>query len=147
MKDAPFHVSEGDWESSITKSDYEALAEFRYELRKFLHFSEEAAQSHGLTPQQHQAMLAIKGFPGRDWVSIRELAERLQIKHHSAVGLIDRLVENEWICRQPSVEDRRCVIVTLTPRGTELLERLSIAHKNELIQMSPVLRQLLKALK
>ena len=76
----------------ITKSQYENLAAFRFALRKFLRFSEDAAGAAGLTPQQHQALLAIKGFPGRDHVTVGELAERLQIKPHSAVGLIDRLV-------------------------------------------------------
>src|SRR5579859_1886698 len=76
----------------LSKADYEALAEFRWSLRHFLGFSEAAARAAGITPQQHQALLAIKGFPGRDKVSVGELAERLQIEHHSAVGLADRLV-------------------------------------------------------
>lgn len=72
------------------KSDYEALAAFRYALRQFLRFSEDAAATEGLSPQQHQALLAIKGFPGRDSVTIGELAEKLQVRHNSAIGLVDR---------------------------------------------------------
>ncbi|MEO6753630.1 MAG: helix-turn-helix domain-containing protein, partial [Chthoniobacteraceae bacterium] len=76
----------------LSKSQYEVLAAFRFALRRFLRFSEDAATAAGITPQQHQALLAIKGFPARDRVTVGELAERLQIRHHSAVGLIDRLV-------------------------------------------------------
>ena len=76
----------------LSKSQYEMLAAFRYALRQFLHFSEEAAHAAGITPQQHQALLAVKGFRGRDCVTVGELAERLQLRHHSAVGLVDRLV-------------------------------------------------------
>src|SRR6201995_5691631 len=91
----------------LRKSQYEALAAFRYTLRKFIHFSETAAQAAGVTPQQHQALLAIKGFPGRDQVSVGELAERLQLRHHSVVGLIDRLVAENLVARVRSQADRR----------------------------------------
>ena len=77
--------------ASLSKADYEALAEFRYALRKFLGFSEAAASEHGVTPQQYQALLAIEGFPGRNWVTVGELAEQMRIAHHSAVGLVDRM--------------------------------------------------------
>ena len=80
---------------SLSKADYEALAEFRYALRKFLGFSETAAGKYGVTPQQYQALLAIEGFPGRNWVTIGELAEQMRIAHHSAVGLVDRIAEGE----------------------------------------------------
>jgi DNA-binding MarR family transcriptional regulator len=133
--------------SPISKAHYETLAEFRYALRQFLRFSEEAAQSAGLTPQQHQAMLAIKGFPGRDTITIGELAERLQIKHHSAVGLVDRLTTEKYIRRLTDPQDRRQVHLMLTARGEEVLEKLSATHREELRRMGPQINQLLASLR
>lgn len=130
----------------ISKSQYENLAAFRFALRKFLRFSEDAAVSAGLTPQQHQALLAIKGFPGRDRVTVGELAERLQIKHHSAVGLIDRLVLENLVERDASAEDRRQVHVNLTARGESMLEELSSMHREQLRQIGPELSTLLQGL-
>ncbi|MCZ7569563.1 MAG: MarR family transcriptional regulator [Ardenticatenaceae bacterium] len=130
----------------MSNAEYEALAAFRYALRQFLRFSEEAAQAVGVTPQQHQALLAIKGFPGRDRVRIGELAERLQIQHHSAVGLVNRLETQDLVIREPDSTDRRQVYVTLTPRGAEMLERLSAAHKEELRRVGPQLHLLLERL-
>ena len=132
--------------ASITKAHYEALAGFRYALRQFLRFSEDAAQAAGVTPQQHQAMLAIKGFPGRDDVTIGELAERLQIKHHSAVGLADRLAAEKYIRRMTDKNDRRHVRLTLTARGETVLQQLSAAHQEQLRRMGPQLDQLLDLL-
>lgn len=132
---------------SVRKAEYETLASFRYALRLFLHFSEEAAQSVGLTPQQHQAMLAIQGFPGRDRVTIGELAERLQVRHHSAVGLVDRLVAQGLAARHPADTDRRQVYVALTPQGIEMLEKLSAAHRQELLRIGPEITALLGSLK
>jgi DNA-binding MarR family transcriptional regulator len=133
-------------EEPISKDQYENLATFRYALRQFLRFSEEAVLAVGLTPQQHQALLAIKGFPGRETVTIGELAERLQIKHHSAVGLVDRLVSQSLVMRQPATDDRRQVFLCITPHGTRLLERLTVAHKTELRRVGPILKQLLEHL-
>jgi DNA-binding MarR family transcriptional regulator len=130
----------------ITQAHYEMLAALRYELRRFLHFSQEAAHAAGIPPQQHQALLAIKGFRGRDYVSIRELAERLQLKHHSTVGLVDRLGRRGLVCRRPSQADRRRVEVSLTARGEALLARLSAAHLEELRQIRPELRRLLDSM-
>ncbi len=130
----------------VLQSEYQALANFRYALRQFLRFSEEAAQEVGLTPHQHQALLAIKGFPGRDRITIGELAERLQIRHHSAVGLVDRLSDQGLLKREQSNEDRRRVFVALSSKGAEILERLSATHKEELRRMEPQLRQLLDTL-
>jgi len=130
----------------ISKSQYENLAAFRFALRKFLRFSEAAAGTAGLTPQQHQALLAIKGFPGRDHVTVGELAERLQIKHHSAVGLIDRLVLENLVERDPSVEDRRQVHIRLTARGEGMLEELSSMHREQLRLIGPELSALLQRL-
>ncbi len=130
--------------SAITKSEYEVLAEFRYTLRRFMSFSEEAAKEVGITPQQHQVLLAIKGFPGREQITVRELSERLQIKHHSTVGLLDRLGARKLVARSPSGEDRREVLVSLTERGLTVLEKLSKIHRDELQRLSPQLRLLLK---
>jgi DNA-binding MarR family transcriptional regulator len=130
----------------MTKAEYEALAAFRYNLRQFLSFSESAAASAGLTPRQYQALLAIKGFPGRDSATIGELAEQLQIAHHSAVGLVDRLAAQKLISRVASTEDRRQVYVTLTAHGVEVLDKLANAHKDELQRLGPRLNSLVFAL-
>jgi DNA-binding MarR family transcriptional regulator len=127
----------------IAKSHYEALAALRYALRRFLSFSQQAARGAGLTPQQHQALLAVKGFPGRDFVSVGELAERLQLRHHSAVGHIDRLAERNLLRRTPSRVDRRRVEVRLTARGEKVVERLSAVHLRELRQLAPELHHLI----
>jgi DNA-binding MarR family transcriptional regulator len=129
-----------------TKSEYEALAAFRYALRQFLSFSEQAARAVGLSPQQHQALLSIQGYPGRDWVTMSELAERLQIRHHSAVGLVDRLAGLKLLRREAVPTDRRQVHVRLTANGERLLEKLSAAHRQELQQHGPRLAELISRL-
>ena len=130
----------------LVKAQYEMLAEFRYALRQFIHFSEAAAQAAGITAQQHQALLAIKGFPGRDSVTVGELAERLQLRHHSAVGLVDRLVAEKLVARAPSTEERRRVFIQLTSRGESVLAKLSSVHRQQLRRMGPDLGRLLKQL-
>jgi DNA-binding MarR family transcriptional regulator len=130
----------------VRKSDYETLAAFRYALRRFLRFSEEGAQSVGLTPQQHQALLAIMGYPGRTSIRIGELAERLQIRHHSAVGLVDRLSSQGLVTREQAPDDKRQVLLSLTERGAALLERLSVIHRDELRRLRPELTGLLERL-
>jgi DNA-binding MarR family transcriptional regulator len=130
----------------LTPRHYELLARLRHALRGFLRFSGEAAAGVGLTPQQHQALLAIKGFPGRDRVSMGELAECLHLKHHSAVGLVDRLVKRGLVRRSPAPADRRRVEIRLTARGESLLGRLSAAHLAELRQRGPELRRMLASL-
>jgi DNA-binding MarR family transcriptional regulator len=130
----------------LTKADYEMLAAWRYALRRFLAFSRAAAAQEGIPPQQHQALLAIKGFPGRDHVTIGELAERLHLRHHSAVGLVDRLVTQRLVRREPSETDRRRVHVALTPKGEALVQRLSAVHLEELRQLSPQLRRLVDSI-
>ena len=127
----------------LSKAQYETLAAFRYALRQFLRFSEKAALGAGITPQQHQALLAIKGFPKHDSVTVSELAERLQLRHHSVVGLIDRLVEEKLVLRTPSEKDRRQVLIRLTPRGEKVLGKLSFAHSKQLKQIGPELKLLL----
>jgi DNA-binding MarR family transcriptional regulator len=127
----------------INQAEYETLATFRYVLRQFLQFSEDAARELGLPPQQYQALLAIKGYPGRDCVTIGELAERLHIRHHSAVGLVDRMAEQGLVARETG-QDRRQVFVTLTEKGTEFLQQLAATHREELRRIGPTLRSLLE---
>lgn len=133
-------------QKTLCKEEYESLAEFRYGLRAFLHFSEEAAQEVGLTPQQHQALLAIKGFPGRDRITIGELAERLRLRHHSTVGLINRLVAEKLVMRRPSPEDGRQVLIALTSHGEKILEQLSAVHRDQLKIIGPELADLIRRL-
>jgi len=115
-------------------------------MRQFLRFSEEAALAAGLTPQQHQVLLAIKGFPGRDRLTIGELAERLQLRHHSAVGLANRLVSQRLIQRQRDAQDRRRVQLLLTARGGAVLERLSAVHREQLRRIGPQIKLFLERL-
>ena len=119
-------------EISLTKQDYESLAAFRAAIRRFTRFSEEGSRNAGITPQQHQALLAIMGQPNRQWASIAEIAEFLQLKHHTAVGLVDRCVAAGLVERNPDNEDRRQVRVTLTEKGEQLLRRLSTRNLREL---------------
>lgn len=128
----------------LTKADYELLADFRYTLRTFLGFSEAAAISHGVSPQQYQAMLAIEGFPGRNWVTIGELAGRMRIAHHSAVGLLNRMEALGLVRRSPSKEDRRRVQVKLTAHGRKVLEKLYRVHQQELQSVGPQIIGLLR---
>ena len=131
-------------EEMLTKADYEALAEFRYALRKFLGFSEAAAAEHGVTPQQYQALLAIEGFPGRNWVTVGELAEQMRIAHHSAVGLVDRMETMRLVKRSAAKEDRRRVRLALTAKGLKLLEKLYRVHRDELRSSGTQLAALLQ---
>lgn len=128
----------------LSKADYESLAGFRYALRKFLSFSEAAAAKHGLSLQQYQALLAIEGFPGRNWVTIGELAEQMRIARHSTVGLVDRMETLELVKRTPSPHDRRRVHVSLTRKGRTLFEKLYRVHRAELRSSGPQLAALLQ---
>ena len=125
--------------------DYIALATFRYEIRRFLNFSEQAVRSEGMEPQQHQALLAIKGLEPTAKVTIGALAERLQIQHHSAVELSNRLQSRGFIRRARSASDRREVLLELTLRGEQILRRLSLAHREELRAAGPCLIAALEA--
>jgi len=125
--------------SKLKLADYQALAEFRYQIRRFLRFSEDAARAAGLEPQQHQLLLAIKGMPGSRCARISDLAERLQIQHHSTVELVDRLAARGLVSRALSEDDRREVHVQLTARGEGLLKALTLHHKNELRRAAPAL--------
>jgi DNA-binding MarR family transcriptional regulator len=130
----------------LTAADYGRLAEFRYVLRHFLIFSEDAAVAAGLSAQQHQALLAIKGTPAATPVTAGLLAERLGVRHHSAVGLLDRLADKDLIRRQRNITDRRQVLILLTPKAERLLAQLSVAHQRELRRVAPLLRGLLTQL-
>ncbi len=127
----------------LTETDYRHLAEFRFLLRQFLAFSEDAARKAGLSPQQHQALLAIRGSGGR--LTVGELAVRLAIKPNSAVGLADRLAEAELVTRRTDGKDRRRVELTLTPSANRKLSDLSQSHRAELKRLAPMLAPLLKA--
>ncbi len=120
---------------------YRRLADFRYRIRQFLHFSEEACRAHGLEPQQHQVLLALKGLPDGARPTVRTLAERLCLRHHSTVELINRLAERGAVIRQSSDYDRREVLITLTPLGEEILRKLSVLHWEELRVAGPALAE------
>jgi DNA-binding MarR family transcriptional regulator len=121
MPDTPLH-----------KHDFEALSEFRYQLRRFLRFSEEAVQAHGVTPQQYLLMLHTQGFADRDWATVGELAERLQMVPHGAVALVQRCEAQGLVARRRSEQDRREVQVSLTEKGAAVLEKLAFVHREEL---------------
>lgn len=121
---------------TLAKADFEALSEFRYQLRRFLRFSEDAAQSEGLTPLQYQLLLHIKGYPGREWATVGELAERLQTQQHGVVALVSRCEAAELVTRSASAVDRRQVEVRLTSKGDTCLRRLAELHHKELQSLS-----------
>lgn len=112
------------------------LARLRYHLRQFLRFSEKAARSAGVTPQQHQLLLGVAGHTGRGWANIGELAEFLQERHNAVVGLVDRAARGGLVRKEPGEIDRRFVCVHLTPRGTAMLARLSQQHREEAGRLS-----------
>jgi DNA-binding MarR family transcriptional regulator len=124
---------------ALTKQDFEALARFRFGIRRYLRFSEETVRRHGLTPQQYQLMLALKGFPGREWATVRELADRLLLRHHSVVELVNRAQGQGLVERVPHPEDARAVRVQLTADGEQILARLSALHRDELRRMDSTL--------
>ncbi len=130
----------------LTLSDYQALAEFRYQIRKFLHFSEQAVQAAGLERGQYQLMLAIKGMPEGVRPRIRELADRMQIQHHSTVELINRLEAGGFVRRERALDDRREVLLALTPKGDRVLGELALHHHDELSQAAPSLVAALRRL-
>jgi DNA-binding MarR family transcriptional regulator len=130
--------------SPLTKSEFEALASFRFGIRQYLRFSEETARAHGVTPQQYQVLLALKGFPDREWATVGELAERLQLRHHSTVELIDRLVAKGFAERQRAESDRRQVHVRLTKSGQQILRKLSMRHSEQLRSDGPELLRVLQ---
>lgn len=137
---APDASAHNDPSSPISKAEFESIAAFRYTMRKFLRFSEQAARREHITPQQHQLLLQIKGYPSRDYATVSELANRLQMRQHSMVGLIDRTEAQGLVRREPGTVDRRQVFVHLTAAGEQMLHRLAMQHRRELITMRDTLR-------
>jgi DNA-binding MarR family transcriptional regulator len=123
--------------ANVALADYRALAAFRFEIRKFLAFSERVAREHGIEPQQHQLLLAIQGFPDDAPPTIGDIAERLCVEHHTTVGLADKLQARRLLRRQRGTEDRREVFLQLTPKGLALLKKLSVLHREQLLQIGP----------
>jgi DNA-binding MarR family transcriptional regulator len=130
----------------MTRTEYEELADFRYQIRRFLHFSEGAAHAEGLETQQHQALLAIRAMPEAEPCAIGALAKRLFLQHQSTVGLVDRLERAGLVRRTPSPSDGRQVLVTLTRKGDSILNRLSLTHHAELEIQAPELARTLRAI-
>jgi DNA-binding MarR family transcriptional regulator len=130
---------EGARSAPLTKQDFEALARFRFGIRRYLRFSEEAVRRDGLTPQQYQLLLALKGFPGREWATVRELADRLQLRHHSVVELVNRAQGQGLVERGAHPGDGRAVRVSLTPQGQQVLAQLSALHRDQLRRMDAAL--------
>jgi DNA-binding MarR family transcriptional regulator len=132
-------------DKDLSADQFRDLAEFRRQIREFLHFSEFTAKEHGIEAQQHQLLLAVHGLPEGVRPTIREVASRLFIQHHSAVELVNRLETTGAIARHPGPEDRREVWLKLTPAGRTILRRLALAHRTELERSGPDLARTLNA--
>lgn len=130
----------------LTSASYRKLAAFRYEMRKFLSFSEQAARAAGIEPQQHQLLLAVRGLPSGVRPTIGAVAERLCIQHHTAVGLVDKLEAQGLVARERGTHDRREVLLRLTPAGQGVLERLSALHRQQLRVVGPAMVSALSAI-
>jgi DNA-binding MarR family transcriptional regulator len=126
--------------------NFKSMAELRYQIRRFLRFSENAARRAGIEPQQHQLLLAVRGLPEGIRPTVGVLAERMQLQHHSTVELIDRLVDRGFLCRLRATDDRRQVLVKLTHDGEEFLEKLSRHHLQELQSVGPTFVKVLQTL-
>jgi len=133
-----------DSTQDLTQVEYRALAEFRFRIQRFLHFSEEEARASGLEPRQHQLLLAVKGLPEGQKATIGEISSRLQLRPNSAVELVNRMAAHGLVRRTSSPHDRRQVVVALTASGTAVLRRLALIHRRELESAGP---ELLKALR
>jgi len=129
---------------ALTAADFQSLADLRHQIRRFLHFSEQASRRAGLEPRQHQVMLAIKGLPANARPRIGEIAQRLQIQHHSAVELVNRLAGGGYVRRRRGGQDRREVLLALTPKGEKVLRELSLYHRAELQSAGPALVRALR---
>jgi DNA-binding MarR family transcriptional regulator len=123
--------------NELGPEDFRTLAAFRYELRRFLAFSEQAARAAGIEPQQHQLLLAVQGLPEGQRSTIRAVAERLCVQHHTAVALVDKLESRALLTRERNAADRREVLLRLTPSGSKLLRELSKLHKAHLQAVGP----------
>ena len=133
------NTNDAETQHPFSKAEYEELARFRYGVRRYLRFSELAVRRAGLRPQQYQLLLAIKGYPGRDWATVGEAAERLQIQHNSAVGLADRCERLGLIKREDHPSDRRIIVLRLTPKGDQMLGGLVQLHRQELERLRDLL--------
>jgi DNA-binding MarR family transcriptional regulator len=128
------------------KPDFKAMAELRYQIRRFLRFSENAAREAGIEPQQHQLLMAVKGLPDAVKPTIGVLAERMQLQHHSTVELIDRLADRGFLCRLRATDDRRQVLIKLTHNGEVFLQKLALHHLQELQSVGPTFVKVLQTL-
>jgi DNA-binding MarR family transcriptional regulator len=130
----------------LSLPEYRHISEFRYQIRQFLHFSEQAARENGIDPQQHQLLLAIKGLPESARPTIGTVAERLCIRHHSAVELVNRGVAQGSVVKQQGSADAREVLLSLTPQGEQILQKLSVLHWQELQKSGPALSTALRGI-
>jgi DNA-binding MarR family transcriptional regulator len=119
----------------LNKADFETLADFRYQIRKFVRFSEKVSRQNGVTPLQYLLLLHIKGYPGRDWATVGELAERLQAQQHGVVALISRCEKQGFVERRRSSEDRRRIEIHLLENGEKLLDKVARLHRAELLSL------------
>lgn len=119
----------------LNKRDFETLANFRYQIRKFVRFSEQLALKHGIKPQQYLLLLQIRGYPGRDWATVGELAERLQSQHHGVVALISRCEKLGLVERRRSSEDKRRIEIRLLAKGDKLVNKVACLHRAELLSL------------
>lgn len=124
----------------LSKREFEALSHFRYQLRRFLRFSEEVTHAHGVTHLQYLLLLHIRGYPGREWATVGELAERLQAHHHGVVSLVSRCEKLDLVTRKQSKVDRREVEVHLTPKGARMIDKLARLHRDELLKLQGIFR-------
>ena len=133
--------------AKLRAEEYRQLAGFRRALREFMRFSEAEAEKGGLTAQNYQALLVLRGCLEGERVTINDLAKQLLIRHNSAVGLVDRLADQRLVAREPAPEDRRKVYLRLTAKGDRLLERLAEVHREELRRIAPQLEALLQSIR
>ncbi len=129
----------------LTKQDFEELAQFRFAIRRYLRLSEEAVRRFGITPQQYQLLLALKGFPGREWATVAELADKLQLRHNSVVELINRAQKHDLVRRAADSSDGRVVRVLMTRSGQRVLADLGPAHHDEFQRMRIIFNQPIEA--
>lgn len=123
---------------ALRKEEFETLSHFRYQLRRFLRFSEDVTQKHGVTHLQYLLLLHIKGYPGREWATIGELSRRLQTQHHGVVSLVSRCEKLGLVYREQGKTDRREVEVHLTPAGEKMIHKLARLHRDELLNLRGV---------
>jgi DNA-binding MarR family transcriptional regulator len=133
-------------EEEHTLPNFTAMAELRYQIRRFLRFSENAAREAGIEPQQHQLLLAVRGLPEGRKPTVGVLAERMQLQHHSTVELIDRLVERNFLLRLRATDDRRQVLIKLTHEGERFLAKLALHHLHEWQSTGPTFVKLLQSI-